>query len=136
VPDLLAQVDREIARFVGDGIYDRQNVYDAVEAHSPGVQVIIPPRKDAVLSSKADTSPSQRDSHIVEIQIKGRSQWKRESGYYLQSHSENAMSRYKRILGGALRAKHEAAQERETAIGCAILNRMREMGRPTSQPVA
>ncbi len=30
MPDLLDQVDREINRFVGDGIYDREPVYEAV----------------------------------------------------------------------------------------------------------
>ncbi len=32
---LLAQVDREIDRFVGDGIYDQEAVYEAVDHHSP-----------------------------------------------------------------------------------------------------
>ena len=48
VAALLAQVNRPIARFVGDGIYDREPVYDAILGHSPDAQVIIPPRKDAV----------------------------------------------------------------------------------------
>ena len=45
------------------------------------------------------------------------------------------MYRYKTIIGGRLRAKRDEAQEREAEIGCAILNRMREMGRPLSYPV-
>jgi hypothetical protein len=100
VPGLLAQVDREIDRFVADGIYDQEPVYAALEQHSPGVTVIIPPRKDAVLSSEAATSPTQRDVHIAEIQTEGRFQWKRESGYYLQSHAENVFYRYQTIFGG------------------------------------
>ena len=76
-----------------------------------------------------------RDRHIVEIRAKGRSEWKRQSGYYLQSHAENAFYRYKRIIGGRLRAKNEDAQKREAAIGCAILNRMREMGEPLSYAI-
>jgi Transposase DDE domain len=46
---LLSQVEREIARFIGDGIYDKEPVYAAVMDHSAGARVIIPPRKDAVL---------------------------------------------------------------------------------------
>jgi hypothetical protein len=60
--------------------------------------------------------------------------WKRESGYYRQSHAENAFFRYKTILGGRLRAKRSEAQEREVAIACAVLNRMLELGRPQSYP--
>jgi hypothetical protein len=40
VPNLLAQVDREIDRFVGDRIYDQEAVYEAVGHHSLGAEVI------------------------------------------------------------------------------------------------
>jgi hypothetical protein len=135
VPSLLAQVDREIDRFVGDRTYDQEGVYEAVNLHSPEAEVVVPPRKDAVLSNKYVSVPSQRDLHIEEIQSKGRSEWKRQSGYYLQSHTENAFYRYKRIIGGRLRAKNEDAQRREATIGCAILNRMLEMGEPLSYAI-
>ena len=135
VPDLLDQVKEEIRRFVGDGIYDQDPVYEAVMRHSAGAIMTIPPRKCAAVSSTAKTNPSQRDKHVLRIQEIGRSKWRRESGYYRQSHAENAMFRYKATFGGWLRAKNMAAQENEVALGCAILNRMREMGRPISCPV-
>lgn len=90
----------------------------------------MPPRKDAVLSNKSFSVPSYRDRHVEEIRSKGWSEWKRLSGYYLQSHAENAFYRYKNIFGGWLRAKNDDAQKREAAIGCAIPNRMLEMGQP------
>ena len=103
--------------------------------HSPGAEVIVPPRKDAVLPNNAINVSSHRDRHIAEIRVTGRSEWKRHSGYYLQSHVENAFYRYKRIIGGRLRAKNDDAQKQEAAIGCAILNRMFEMGEPLSYVV-
>ena len=136
VPELLDQIDREIDRFVGDGIYDQEPVYTAVENHSPGAQVIIPPRKDAVLSPTALTAPTQRDQHLLEIERAGRFAWKRTSGYYLQSHAENAFSRFKRTFGDRLRAKRNEAQDREASLACELLNRMRELGRPLSYPVS
>jgi len=90
VPALLDQIDEEIDHFVGDGIYDQEPVYAAVEEHSPGTRVIIPLRKDAVLSPTGRTSPTQRDEHLLEIERTGRFKWKRTSGYYAQSHAENA----------------------------------------------
>lgn len=132
---LLSQIDGDIACFVGDGIYDQEPVYTAVEAHTPGAQVIIPPRKDAVLSSTAATTPTPRDHHIRTIEREGRFAWKRTSGYYAQSHAENAFARYKRTFGGHMRAKRHTAQEREAAIVCGVLNRMRELGRPQSYAV-
>ena len=53
-------------RFVGDGIFHQAPVYTAVAAHSPGAQVIIPPRKDAVLCPAATTDPTQRDQHLLQ----------------------------------------------------------------------
>ena len=34
VPGLLAQVDREIDRFIGDGIYDQERVLDRLDFFS------------------------------------------------------------------------------------------------------
>ena len=65
---------------------------------------------------------------FAEIRSKGGSGWKRQSGYYLQSHAGNAFYRYKRIIGGRLRAKNEDAHKLEAAIGCAYLNWMFELG--------
>ena len=135
VPALLSQVNHRIDRFIGDGMYDKEPVYAAVMQHSPGARVIIPPRKDAVVSPTVATAPTQRDLHVLAIESAGRLPWKRMSGYYAQSHAENVFSRYKRTFGGELRAK-EASQEREAALACALLNRMREFGRPQSYLVS
>jgi len=136
VPALLDQIEEEIDRFVGDGIYDKEPVYTAVEKHSPGAQVLIPPRKDAVLSPTAKSSPTQRDQPILEIEREGRFAWKRTSGCYAQSHAENAFSRFKRTFDDRLRAKREESQEREASLACQLLNRMLELGRPLSYPVS
>ena len=132
VPALLAQVEDVIDRFIGDGIFDQTPVYSAVEHHSPGARVIIPPRKDAVLSSAASTVPTQRAQHVLAIESKGRSAWKRASGYYAQSQAENAFSRFKRTFGGGLGSKRDESQEREAALACELLNRMQAMGQPLS----
>jgi len=96
-----------------------------VDHHSPGAEVV----NNSIIVS------SQRECHIAEVRSKGRSEWKRQSGYYLQSQAENAFYRYKRIIGGRLRAKNDDAQKREAAIGCAILNKMLEMGEALSYAV-
>ena len=100
VPELLSQVDPPMHRFVGDGTDDQEFVYAAVIGHASGAQVIIPPRKDAVVSSQVATFPTQRDQHVLEIERAGRFAWKRTAGYYAQSHAENAFSRCKRTFGG------------------------------------
>ena len=135
VPELLSQVDGVLDRFIGDGICDQAPVYTAIETHSPGAQVIIPPRKDAVLSPMAKSAPTQRDQHVLAIASEGRCAWKRTSGYYAQSQAENAFSRFKRTFGGKLRSKWDECQEREAALACELLNRMQVMGRPQSYAI-
>jgi hypothetical protein len=136
VPALLSQVDYRLDRFIGDGIFDQAPVYTAVEHHSPGARVIIPPRKDAVLSPIATTVPTQRDQHLLAIERAGRCAWKRTSGYYAQAYAENVFARLKRTFGDRLRAKREASQEREAALACQLLNRMRALGRPQSSAIS
>ena len=125
-----------MSRFIADGIDDQQPVYAAVEAHSPGAHVIVPPRQDAVLSPTATTSSTQRDEHLGSIEGDGLFAWKRTSGYYAQSYTENALTRYKRTFGSHMRAKRDTSQKRETVLACELLNRMRELGRPQSYPVS
>jgi hypothetical protein len=134
VPALLAQLDCELERFVADGIYDNATVYRAIEEHQRGVpvDVVVPPRRNAAPSKTATTTPTQRHAHIATIRADGLSQWRWESGYYAQSGVENVFSRYKAIIGGNLRAKREDSVEREAQLGCAILNKLRELGAPLS----
>jgi hypothetical protein len=135
VPALLPQIEREIDPFIGDGMSDPAPVYAALEHHAPGARAIIPPRKDAVLRPLGTTAPTQRDPQLLESGRVGRFVWERTSGYYAQSHAENAFSRCKRLFGGGGRAQREECQEREGALACEVLNRMQAQGRPQSYPV-
>jgi hypothetical protein len=47
-----------------------------------------PIRKDAVLSLRGVTSPTQRERHLLEIERAGRFDWKRTSGDYDQGVDE------------------------------------------------
>ena len=65
----------------------------------------------------------------------GRRQWKKESGYHRQGTALNAFFRYKSMIGDQLRARAQRAQETEAVIACNILNRMAELGRPSSYAI-
>ena len=45
---------------------------------------------------------------------------------------ENAFFRYTSIIGDGLRVRSPAGQGSEAVLGCEILNRMTELGRPAS----
>ncbi len=51
VGPLLEQVDGSVAAFIGDGAYDRDDVYAEVLAHHPDAAVVVPPRSSAVPSA-------------------------------------------------------------------------------------
>ena len=77
----------------------------------------------------------QREAALERIRKVGRRQWQRESGYRQQGRVENGFFRYKSVLGGSLKARNSNAQKREAMIGCHILNRMAELGKPKSYAV-
>jgi hypothetical protein len=136
VPELLSQVDGVRARFIGDGIFDQAPLYSAIEHHAPGARVIIPPRKEAVLSATASTAPTQRAQQVLAIEREGRCAWKWTSGYDAQSQAEHAVARCKRTFGGGCRSKRDASQKREAALACELLKRMQALGRPQAYAIS
>ena len=52
---LLEQIEQTIVDFAADGAYDKRKVYDRLNAHSPDVNILIPPRKNARIWKHANT---------------------------------------------------------------------------------
>jgi hypothetical protein len=129
VPELLAQVDADLASLTADGAYDGEVVYDAVAERHPEASVIIPPRTTATPSGATTT---QRERHIEAIGKHGRIGWQRSSGYNRRSLVETAVYRYKTIIGRRLHARTLPNQRTEAKIGCNVLNQMTELGMPVS----
>ena len=136
VGPLLDQVEGPVASFTGDGAYDREDVYGAVAERHPEAAVVVPPRRDAVPSETAATAPTQRDRHLELIAERGRMAWQKASGYNVRAKAEAAVSRYKRVIGDALRSRTDDRQATEVAIAVRALNRMLELGRPKSVRIA
>jgi transposase len=128
-PDLLDQIDADVASMTADGAYDGEAIYDAVAQRHPEAAVIIPPRTTAIPSK---TTTTQRDRHLEAIGKHGRMGWQRSSGYNRRSLVETAMHRYKAIIGRRLHARTLPNQRIEAKIGCNVLNRMTTLGMPIS----
>ena len=94
--------------------------------------MIVPPRSNAVPSESAETAPTQCDWHLAQIAERGRMGWQKASGYNCRALAEAAISRFKRVIGEALRSRTERRQASELAIAVTVLNRMLELGRPES----
>jgi hypothetical protein len=58
VGPLLDQVRGPVASFIGDGAFDRDDVYNEIAARHPDAPVIVSPRSNAVPSSAAETAPT------------------------------------------------------------------------------
>ena len=136
VPCLLEQVDSPIRRFTADGAYDTRSVYELLgEVGTADIKIVIPPRRGAVPSDGAEGTWAQRNATLETIRKVGRQGWQRESRYRRQGAVENLFFRYKRTLGNSLLARGYESQKREARIGCNILNRMAELGKPESQAI-
>jgi hypothetical protein len=123
---------------MADGAYDGEPVYRAIAARQPQAppSIVIPPRRSAVLSSQADTDPSQRDGHIRLIREQGRSAWREATEYGKRSLVETAIGRYKALIGPRLRARTLSNQQGEVARGVEVLNRMIRVAKPVSVRIA
>ena len=119
VPALLTQIQAPLVSVAADSAYDKEAVYEAIEAHSPGrrTRVVIPPQRNATLSQNSNTAMQERDRHIRAIERHGRREWYKLSGYTKRSMVENAVYRYKAIIGSEMRARTLARQRVEHRIG-------------------
>jgi hypothetical protein len=127
---LLDQITGPVASFTADGAYDRDDVYSNVTERHPEAAVVVPPRRNAVPSGTAGTAPTQRDRHLQRIAERGRLGWQKASGYHWRALIEADISRWKRVIGDALRSHTDGRQATEVAIAADVLNRMLELGRP------
>jgi hypothetical protein len=82
------------------------------------------------LSGTAETAASQRDQHLQAIAEHDRMRWQKASGYHWRAPVEADMSRFKRVIGDALRSRTDRRRATEVAIAVNALNRMLEFGRP------
>ena len=78
----------------------------------------------------AGTAPTRRDRHIAAITERGRIGRQRASGYGWRALVEADVSRWKRVIGDALRSQTNERQATEVAIAADVLNRMLDLGRP------
>jgi hypothetical protein len=88
------------------------------------------------LSETAATTPTQRDRHLQGITEHGRMAWQKASGYNRRARAEAAISRFKRVIGDALRARTDQRRASEVAIAVEVLNRMLALGHPNYVRIA
>lgn len=138
VKDMLAQIEQTLLSCAADGAYDKRKVYDALNAHSPDVEILIPPRKNAHIWQHGNSNEERlkRDENLRYIRKHGRSSWKKDSGYHVRSLAETIMFRLKTIFANTLSARLLETQTTQALIRCLALNQMTHLGMPESFQVA
>lgn len=138
VKEMLTQIEQALLACAADGAYDKRKVYDALNEHSPEVDILIPPRKNAHIWQHGNSKEERlkRDENLRYIRQHGRQPWKDNSGYHIRSLAETFMFRLKTIFGDNLSARLLETQMTQAMIRCAALNKMTHLGMPESNLVA
>jgi hypothetical protein len=138
VKELLIQIEHALLSCAADGAYDKRKVYDALKEHSPEVEILIPPRKNAHIWQHGNSKEERlkRDENLRYIRQHGKSKWKDDSGYHIRSLAEIFMFRLKAIFGDQLSTRLLETQMTQAMIRCAALNKMTHLGMPESYLVA
>jgi len=131
LPGLLREIEGEVAEVLGDGAYDFQDCYKAINAR--GARSVIPPQKRARVRSGAEFG--DRNAAVLRGREVGRDEWKKEAGYHRRSLAETAMMRLKTIFSDNLKAREWRRQETELRVRCTAMNRMTGLGMPQSYAV-
>jgi len=138
VKAMLEQIPQPLLACAADGAYDKRKVYDALNQHSPEVEILIPPRKNARIWQHGNSKLERlkRDENLRYMRKYGRQRWKDDSGYHMRSLAETAMFRLKTVFGAELSARLLTTQTTQALIRCAALNTMTHLGMPQSYKVS
>lgn len=130
LPTLLEQVTTPIYQVTLDGIYDTVKSYQTVLDKK--AMPIIPPRKNAMLSTSSGNASQFRNWAITQINYHGAKIWKQHTNYHQRSLVENTFFRLKTLFGHDAKNRKFAHQVTELSLRCHILNRFTCLGMPDS----
>jgi len=138
VPTLLEQIEHRVTSVAADGAYDTTSVYEATQEKGGGraVRVLIPPGRNAQLNPRPSVALKERNRNTRSISRFGRREWYKQSGYSKRAMVENAIDRYKMIIGRSMTSRSLAGQRVEVQLACRVLNTMTRLGMPDSYQVA
>lgn len=134
LPELLGQIPpyEAVARVSGDGAYDTKACHAAIIER--GAQAMIPPRKNAQLWTVNLAGVLARNEALHACHRLGHSIWKKWSGYHRRNLVETKMHCFKRLCERVMARTFEL-QVVELHVRVALLNRLTQLGRPTTVPM-
>ncbi len=133
LPLVLDQVIGDVNQVSGDRGYDSGTCYQAILAR--GAVPTIPPRRNAKVSRAKDPPPfrAERDAVLRRIRDEGRYVWRTSSSATRQSLAENAVARFKALLGGKLASRNFENQQVEALVKNQVFTRTASLGLPVCE---
>jgi hypothetical protein len=136
LPDLLNQIppDQDIGSVTADGAYDTRKCHEAIAARD--ACAVIPSCKNAKLWKPTSAGAIARNDAVNAQRYRGRTLWRRWSGYHRRSRVEARMHCMK-LLGQSLMARDFEKQvaEIQIQIRIAVLNCDTALGILVTEPV-
>jgi hypothetical protein len=121
VDHLVKPMSKQVKQITADTAYDTNNVYNLFGKEFSNVDIVIPPRSNAI---DEKDNHWMRNRNLREIKCYSRMKWQIDRDYGKRNQAERAIGRYKRILGNRLHSREFERQRQEAIIGCSILNKM------------
>jgi hypothetical protein len=122
--------DINTQELLGDPGYDGENIYRILR--KKGIKPTIRP-PNHLSSKKAKT---ERQQNAAYQQTKGYHAWRNKNRYGRRESVENTFLRFKGSFGSQFLSRDDDNMKNEMTIKCQLLNKMFEIGKPTSVRIA
>ena len=119
--------------FLGDPGYDGEIIYNLLKLK--GIKPTIRPPNNTKTIEFNETKTT-REEAVDYQQTKGYQAWRVKNDYGRREKVENTFFRYKKSFGSEFLSRDDENMKQETTIKCKLLNKMFEVGRPSSMRVA
>ena len=136
---LLEEIDSPIDTVLADGAYDQPSTYKALIAHQNQhgneipIKAVVPPNL-GFRAEMPDDSKLRLDN--IRLMEQGRKRWQKHTNYGRRAAAENAIYRYKSIIGNKLKSRTFLNQKTESKVAANILNIMTKLGMPDTKQFA
>lgn len=136
---LLEEIDNPIDTVLADGAYDQPSTYKALIAHQNQhgneipIKAVVPPNL-GFRAEMPDDSKLRLDN--ICLMEQGRKRWQKHTNYGRRAKAENAIYRYKSIIGNKLKSRTFLNQKTESKVSANILNIMTKLGMPDTKKFA
>ncbi|MDN3030523.1 MAG: IS5 family transposase [Candidatus Tisiphia sp.] len=136
---LLEEIDSPIDTVLADGAYDQPSTYKALIAHQNQhgneipIKAVVPPNL-GLRAEMPDDSKLRLDN--IRLMEQGRKRWQKHTNYGRRAKAENAIYRYKSIIGNKLKSRTFLNQKTESKVAANILNIMTKLGMPDTKKFA